>query len=125
MTIRTGRCLCGRIRYRVTGEPSKVGICHCINCRRESGSAFVTYAIWPREAFSLTGKYATFQGRSFCPGCGSRLFNLTDTKAELRVGSLDAAPTDLVPGREIWYRRREPWLAPLAGIPQHDEDEPG
>ena len=52
------------------------------------------------------------------------IFNLTETKAEFRVGSLDAAPTDFVPGRKIWCRRREPWLAPLPGIPHYDRDEP-
>lgn len=125
MTIRTGRCLCGRIHYEIRGEPLRVGLCHCADCRKESGSVFTAFAVWPRHAFSSTGAFSTYEGRSFCPACGSRLFNLTDAEAELRIGSLDMAPTDLVPAYEIWNKRREPWLDPLPGGRQFDEDRPG
>ena len=120
--IRTGRCLCGRIRYQVRGEPLRVGLCHCADCRRESGSAFVMFAVWPREAFSSKGEFSTYEGRSFCGTCGSRLFNLTAEEAELRVGSLDMAPTDLTPTYEIWTMRREKWLHPQPGADQYDGD---
>jgi len=122
MVIRTGQCLCGRVHYEVRGAPLRVGLCHCADCRRESGSAFVTFAVWPRHAFSATGDFSTYEGRSFCFACGARLFNLTDKEAELRVGSLDMAPTDLEPSYEIWVKRREPWLHPLEGAEQHSRD---
>jgi len=124
MTIRTGGCLCGRVRYDIRGEPMRVGLCHCADCRKESGSVFATFAVWPRAAFSATGETIVHQGRSFCPACGSRLFNLTEAEAEIRTGSLDAAPTGLEPSYEIWIKRREPWLAPLPGCLQFDEDRP-
>ncbi|CAN7324895.1 GFA family protein [Rhizobium sp. LjRoot254] len=123
MKIRTGQCLCGRVHYEVRGEPSGVGLCHCADCRRESGSAFVMFAIWPRHAFSSTGDFSTYEGRSFCFACGARLFNLTDEEAELRVGSLDMAPTDLKPTYEIWAKRRENWLTALPDTHQHHEDQ--
>jgi hypothetical protein len=124
MTIRTGQCLCGRVHYKVRGEPLRVGLCHCSDCRRESGSAFVMFAVWPRPAFSFTGDFSTYEGRSFCFGCGSRLFNLTADEAELRVGSLHMTPTDLVPTYEIWVRRREAWLPALPDSDQYPEDSP-
>ena len=124
MQIRRGACLCGHIRYEAAGEPSRVGLCHCHDCRRESGSAFTLFAIWPRDHFRYSGEPKVFNGRGFCPDCGSRLFNLNETEVEIRAGSLDEAPTDLVPQYEIWVKRREPWLPALPGLPQYEEDRP-
>lgn len=120
--LRDGGCLCGALRYRVRGEPLRVGLCHCGDCRRESGAPFTLFAVWPNAAFSSTGETRTFHGRAFCPSCGSRLFNPGDPEMEIRAGSLDSAPTDLVPTYEIWVRRREPWLRPLPGAGQYEED---
>lgn len=122
MEIHEGGCSCGAVRYRLRGSPFRVGLCHCTLCRKESGSAFVFYAQWKIDDFSVTGDFATFEGRSFCPRCGSRLFDLTDTMAEIRVGSLDAAPTAFKPDVEGWVRRREHWLEPIRGISQFDGD---
>ena len=122
MISHEGGCSCGSVRYRVRGEPLVVGTCHCTLCRKESGSAFVFYANWPIETFSVLGDFATYEGRSFCPKCGSHLFNLNESKAEIRLGSLDAAPTSLRPIQEGWIKRREPWLEPVAGAGQFIED---
>jgi hypothetical protein len=100
----------------------RVGLCHCADCRKESGSVFTAFAVWSRGAFHSTGEVSTFAGRSFCPACGSRLFNLTDEEAEIRIGSLDQAPTDLRPTYEVWSKRREPWLDPLPGGGHFVED---
>ncbi len=122
MIIRSGSCQCGAVRYSVNGAPLRVGLCHCSDCRKESGSAFVTFAIWPRHAFSHTGEVREFNGRGFCPECGSRLFNLDEDSVEVRVGSLDMAPTDLEPTYEIWIKRRETWLVPVSEASQFEED---
>jgi hypothetical protein len=98
--------------------------CHCANCRKESGSAFTVYAHWPAEAFELTGELSSFDGRSFCPRCGSRLIDTPgpgDTFIEIRVGSLDEAPFELKPQDEIWVKRRESWIPPVEGAAQYDE----
>lgn len=117
-----GGCACGAVRYRITGEPTVVGLCHCIDCRKETGSTFLYYADWPITAFSVEGEYATYEGRSFCPTCGSRLFHLNDRHAEIVLGSLDAAPAGLVPQREGWIKRREPWLKAIPEAGQFTED---
>ena len=119
---RSGGCICGAVRYDVHGAPLRVGLCHCLDCRKTSGSAFVTFAVWPRAAFSVTGDIASHAGRNFCPLCGSRLFCLRPDEAEIRVGSLDDAPTGLRPTYEIWTKRREHWLPPLEGVAQYDCD---
>jgi len=120
--VRLGGCLCGAVRYSVRGEPEHVGRCHCADCRKESGSAFTVYAQWPRSAFDLKGELATYDGRSFCGRCGSRLLCLDDDVVEIRLGSLDDAPFELEPEAEIWIKRREPWLHQIAGASQHDEN---
>jgi hypothetical protein len=119
---RHGGCSCGRVRYTVSGEPLRVGLCHCTSCRQESGSAFTAFAVWPRSAFSSAGIFSTWEGRSFCPGCGSRLFALRDDEAEIKMGTLEDAPTGLTPQYELWVWRREHWLGPLPGAEQHQRD---
>ncbi len=123
METRSGGCLCGKVRYTVSGPPFNTGLCHCADCRKESGSSFTTFANWPRSAFSFSGEVLTFKGRSFCPQCGSRLFNLNEDAVEVRIGSLDDAPNGINPGKEIWIKRREPWLHALP-VPQHQGDDP-
>jgi hypothetical protein len=123
--VRTGGCLCGEIRYSVRGEPVHVGRCHCADCRKESGSAFTIYAHWPIEAFELSGAIASYEGRGFCPRCGSRVLDPPapgDTHVEIRLGSLDHPPFDLKPETEVWVKRREPWLAPVDGAAQFTEN---
>jgi hypothetical protein len=119
---RSGGCLCRAVRYTVRGEPFHVGRCHCGDCRKRSGSAYTIYGQWPREAFESTGEYATYDGDSFCPSCGSRLFSVADEAVELQLGTLDEAPFGLRPEAEIWIKRREPWMTPVDGASQHEEN---
>ncbi|MCS0461252.1 MULTISPECIES: GFA family protein [Rhizobium] len=120
--IRSGGCLCGAARYTARGEPLRVGLCHCSDCCKSSGSVFVAFAVWPRSSFYQAGETSTYAGRSFCPRCGERLFCLSDRFAEVRIGSLDDAPNDLQPIEEIWIKRRETWLHPIEGAGQYEAD---
>jgi hypothetical protein len=124
-TVRTGGCTCGAIRYSLKGDPYRFGICHCTKCRKESGSVFTAYAHWKIEDSEVTGKYRTYEGRSFCPTCGSRLFDAHENDIEIRIGSLDEVPTTLLsPEHEGWIKRRELWLLPVGGASQNVEDPP-
>ena len=123
--VRLGGCTCGAVRYEVRGAPFKVGLCHCADCRKETGTDYLHYADWLAGTFSYTGEIATYRGRSFCPRCGTRLFHLQDDGgAEICVGSLDDAPADLKPSREGWIVRREHWLRPVMGAFQAANDPP-
>jgi hypothetical protein len=117
-----GGCRCGRVTYAVRGGPTRIGICHCTDCRHESGSAFTYYAIWPAQSFETTGETATHSGQRFCPQCGSHLFSANDEEAEIKLGTLRDAPTGLRPTYELWIKRREPWLRPIEGAEQFIED---
>jgi hypothetical protein len=104
------------------GAPTVVGLCHCTTCRKATGSAFLLYGDWPLDAFETTGGIESYQGRSFCPVCGSRLFHLNSERAEINLGSPDDAPTGLLPYEEGWIKRREAWLKPVSGTEQNRED---
>lgn len=122
MTIYSGKCLCGQVQVSLRGEPLRVGICHCMDCRKESGSAFTFYGIWPADQFERTGDTSEFQGRCFCPDCGSRVFSIDAREAEVKLGILSDAPTSLKPSYELWIKRREPWLRPVEGAEQYQQD---
>ena len=82
------------------------------------------YGHWPVEAFEVRGEVSSYDGRGFCPVCGSRLFDPVDpgdTLIEIRLGSLDEPPFELKPQTEVWVKRRESWLPPVEGAAQHDE----
>jgi hypothetical protein len=120
--LRYGGCICGAVRFEVRGEPTVVGLCHCLECRKATGGVAMPYADWPAEAFTPTGETSSFVGRSFCSICGSRLFHLSPQKVEIMLGAFDDAPGDLRPTQEGWIIRREHWLAPIDGASQNARD---
>ena len=79
-TAITGGCLCGAIRYELSEPPSGCGTCHCRNCQKQSGSAFVVSASFPLSALRFVrGKPKRYQSSSimerlFCPDCGSPIY---------------------------------------------------
>ena len=119
---RRGGCLCGAVRYEVRGAPKVVGLCHCGDCRKATGGFVMPFADWPLAALTFSGQLSTFNGRSFCPTCGSRVLHLNPHHVEIILGTLDEAPFDLRPTREIWTIRRQPWAAPVADAEQFERD---
>ena len=119
---RQGGCLCGAVRFRVQGQPLRTGLCHCLDCRKVSGSFFSAFAIWPRSEFEATGEVGTHAGRSFCKVCGGRVFSIRDDEAEIMLGSLDQAPGELAPEYELWIGRREEWMQALPWTTQFEYD---
>ena len=105
----TGGCLCGRVRLVASGQPRRVGVCHCMDCRKHHGAVFHASAIFPAEAVTVTGKTGEFEGRHFCPVCGSSVFSRSGDEIEVNLGSLDA-PNQFAPTDELWTIRREAWL---------------
>jgi hypothetical protein len=108
----TGGCLCGKVRLRARGEPYRVGICHCLDCRKHHGALFFAAAIFPEQAISVEGETRVYGGRHFCPDCGSSVFAHYRDEIELHLGALDA-PDQFRPTYENWTVRREAWLPPF------------
>lgn len=83
-------CRCGALRLTATGQPWRVGICHCMDCRKHHGALFHASAIFPQEAVTIEGETRDYAGRCFCPRCGSSVFSRTGDEVEVNLGSLDA-----------------------------------
>lgn len=116
-----GGCLCGDVRFIATGRPYRVGICHCLDCRKHHGALFHASAIFPKDAVSVQGETREYAGRSFCPRCGSPVLARTGDEIEVSVGSLDASDL-LTPTYELWNIRRESWLPPFPLKRHYDRD---
>lgn len=97
------------MRLVATGEPYRVGVCHCLDCRKHHGTLFESSAIFPEEAVEITGETREFRGRHFCPVCGSSVFARTGDEIEVNLGTLDR-PDVFRPTYESWTVRREDWL---------------
>lgn len=119
-----GGCLCGAVRLAIAGQPFRVGICHCLDCRKHHGAVFQTAAIYPIDAVSIRGTTADYQGRHFCPTCGSSVFAITGDEIEVQLGCLDA-PSQLVPTYENWVIRREEWLPAFDVVRRYPRDREG
>jgi len=120
----TGGCLCGNVRIMTVGQPYRVGICHCLDCRKHHGALFYAAAVFPQDAVTVEGETAEYAGRHFCPRCGSSVFSRLADEIEVHLGALDA-PDQLTPTYECWTVRREGWLPafPLNRRYQHDRDD--
>ena len=117
-----GGCLCGDVRYSAAGEPRVISTCHCTDCQKQSGSAFVEVVAVPGEAFKLQGKLKTFSiagdsGRKkhskFCPRCGTALVVEAEGfpgMALIMGGTLDD-PSCLKPTMALFCDSAQPWLA--------------
>jgi hypothetical protein len=119
----TGGCLCGKVRFTAVGQPYRVGVCHCIDCRKHHGAVFHASAIFPHEAVSLEGQTHVYAGRHFCPNCGSTVFGRSDDEVELNLGSMDS-PDQFTPTYELWTIRRESWLPPFPTCRRYDRNRP-
>jgi len=120
----TGGCLCGKVRLAATGRPYRVGLCHCLDCRKHHGALFGAFAIFPEDAVKIEGRTGNHGGRHFCQSCGSSVFSRSGDEIEVSLGSLDA-PDQLMPTYELWTIRRESWLPPFPIDRHYDRDRDG
>lgn len=131
--VKAGGCLCGSVRFEVTGPPTHADWCHCRECQRASGSVAIVWGIWPAESFRVTeGKPHCFPSswrghRYFCPSCGATL-HMTDPTDPTTVGvpltALDE-PQTVAPTSHAWVSERVPWFHTADGLPEHQKDVPG
>jgi hypothetical protein len=112
-----GGCLCAGVRYRLEATPADTNDCHCIDCRRSSGAAFVTWGSVPRQRLvMLSGEVRKVphanRVRSFAACCGTHLFfedALDAESVDVALASLDD-PTPFPPRMSIWTEDRLPWV---------------
>src|SRR5258708_3942885 len=125
-----GGCACGAIRYKLAEKPLIVHACHCRDCQRITGSAFVIN-LWIERKFVETGpatpksfRLAGGSGQDhevfFCGNCGtyvwSRYHGAPGDALFVRAGTLDS-PDAVKPDVHIYTRSKVPWLELPKGAP--------
>lgn len=109
--------------HSAEGEPLRVGLCHCFDCRRFHGAPFSAFVIFPSDRVTVSGPgVMTYPSsahgrRSFCRICGSPVFARygDGRETELFMGSFEEAGA-FSPTYEAWIARREPWLPELPAV---------
>ena len=123
----TGGCLCGAVRYEVTGPLRDVIVCHCAMCRRTHGHVGA-YTAAPKSALRIVeGRglrwYASSPKarRGFCGECGGTLFYdpLAKDAMSIAAGTLDP-PTGLTTTLQIHVASRGDYYPIDASIPQRE-----
>ena len=116
-----GSCLCGQIRYSAKVEPALVGVCHCKNCQKQSGTAFSVLVAVPKSSLSIQGRLKTFKDvgdsgqpvlRNFCPECGSPITSDVAVMPELvfiKAGTLDDTSW-LDPKMHVYCDSAQRWI---------------
>ncbi|KXN82118.1 hypothetical protein AN958_03172 [Leucoagaricus sp. SymC.cos] len=134
--VRRGSCLCGAVKYEVQGEPFKFMTCHCVNCRKATGSAFMSNGFFARNQFRLvlgqdkikvfvdkTTTSGVTLNRQFCMECGSNVVLLSNDLEKnkqyitVALGTLDD-DMQWLPLGEFFPEQRRHWVM---GI--HKEEE--
>ncbi len=121
MTDHSGSCLCGAVTLSAQGAPDRVGLCHCRDCRKHHGALFHASAVFQEQVVTVQGETNSYQGRHFCPRCGSSVYSCSPGEIELHLGILDQ-PDRLIPSYELWCLRREAWLPSFADMRQYPRD---
>lgn len=118
---REGGCACGAVRYRLTAEPLFVNCCHCLNCQRQTGTAFAVNLLIEDSELELAGTAPVEVGLPRDDGSTQRVFRCPDCQVAVyshygspdvcfvRVGTLDE-PHTVEPGAHIFTRSRVPWV---------------
>ena len=127
-----GGCACGAVRYRMNAAPMFVHCCHCRDCQRQTGSAFVINALIETDRLALLAgepvaiAVPTDSGRPHkifrCPTCETAVWSEYGGVEKLRfirVGTLDD-PKAHAPNVHIYTRSRLPWVTLPPGVPAFD-----
>jgi hypothetical protein len=116
-----GGCACGELRYRLRWPPLFVHCCHCLNCQRQTGSAFVINVLIESDRVELLAgapervpvprSGSKRQQIYRCPECGTAVWSTYTRKSVLfvRAGTLDD-PSAVEPDVHIFTRSKVPWL---------------
>lgn len=137
-----GGCLCGAVRYQLTGNPATegAGYCHCRRCQRSTGAPVVAWVTYPVSALRiLQGTPKIYHStpkaiRQFCETCGTQLFfgftegppslgfgETSPADIDISIASLDA-PENVVPTYHIWTSSQLPWFSVADDLPRFVDD---
>jgi hypothetical protein len=125
---REGGCACGEVRYRLASDPLFVHCCHCLNCQRQTGSAFVINLLIEADRVELVAgdpqpvdvprDDGSTQTIWRCPACQIAVYSRYTSPRVLfvRGGTLDD-PASVTPDVHIYTRSKLPWVTVPDGVP--------
>ena len=132
----TGGCLCGEVRYVVSGEPLTLYACHCTDCQHRTGTAFALSMVVSRKSFEVQkGKPVHYSvkladGRTktgqVCPTCSTRVWGEPVKLPDMVIvqpGTLDDTSW-LRPVAHIWTRSAQPWFPFPEGVARYEAQPP-
>lgn len=124
----TGRCLCGDITFEVTDTPKEAAVCHCTECRRQTGHAWAE-AFVDNSGLTILGELKWYAAspiglRGFCPRCGSFLFwkGHGEDRTAISLGALDL-PTGLKLEKHIYVAEKGDYYDIADGLPQEQQQD--
>ena len=119
MSIFTGSCLCGSVNYKSNSDPLVIQNCHCDQCRKATGSVYLTNLFIKEENFEITGEVNNYAHLSdagnnmtkyFCPKCGSQVFGKNSGRPgiiPIRAGTVNEK--DIIkPIRNLFLKSKVP-----------------
>jgi hypothetical protein len=127
--VTEGGCICGAIRYSVSGQPTNSMVCHCQTCRRVAASPVVAWVSFPTAQFRiLQGQPSTFHStppvrRTFCAGCGTPLtYEIADSVGFIDVTTCSLDNPELFPPtHHSWLSHDLAWVRFGDGLPTFPE----
>lgn len=133
--MHTGGCLCGAVRYEISGELAPIQVCHCGQCRKAQGGPFATNLPVDRVAFRLLSgesELAEYRAtpekkRVFCRTCGSPIYSTRDALPEtlrVRAGTLDE-PVRTKLEAHYYVDSRATWWPLEDNLPRYGGAKPG
>jgi hypothetical protein len=133
VTTRTASCRCGQLRTSATGDPVRVSVCHCLDCKKRTGSAFSAQARWPAGQVEIEGQSKTWLQLAdsgnrithhFCPECGSTMHYTIEGKFDglvaIPLGAFDD-PYFAAPRFSVWEERKHGWLEITGDAVEHSD----
>ena len=127
-----GQCYCGHIQFELRAQPDSACHCHCEDCQRASGAAFMTWAAFPSTAFEITkGELVERQSspgvtRGHCGQCGTAMTWASEKEPDeidIAVTCIDQ-PGTIRPESHIFIEDKQPWVVIGDDLPQHDRWAP-
>ena len=128
MTERTASCRCGQLKATTTGEPVRISVCHCLDCKKRSGSAFAAQARWHADRVQIEGRSKSWTNIAdsgnritfhFCPECGSDVHYEIEGKfaglVAIPLGAF-ADPRFPPPQFSVYEDRKYEWVDILGAV---------
>ena len=130
-----GGCLCGAVRFKVSGAPIRMAQCHCSDCQKASGTGHMSNAIFNASDVEINGTTSSYASladsgntltRHFCPTCGGRVFLYSQARPGMIVmaaGAFDDMSW-FRPEMVLFTKRRPAWDMTTADVPNFDAGPP-